>query len=127
MQAGLLSSQFFDQHLDPIDRELIRDRRRYSFVMLDFFIELDALVTHWGQFRLSKGDQPKRSRLVRAHRHCRTLPPRHGRAARPATGSQRPSFNEFHSNRALASPAFGGCSFFRDGRDERHSAVQRSP
>ena len=47
MQAGLLGSQFFDQHLDPIDRELIRDRRRYSFVMLDFFIELDAVVAHW--------------------------------------------------------------------------------
>jgi hypothetical protein len=49
MQAGLSGSQFFDQHLDPIDRELIRDRRRYSFAMLNFFIELDALVAH-GQF-----------------------------------------------------------------------------
>jgi hypothetical protein len=28
---------------------------------------------------------------------------------------------------ALASPAFGGCSFFRDGRAERHSAVPRIP
>ena len=31
------------------------------------------------------------------------------------------------SNRFLASPAFGGCSFLRDSRAERHSAVQRSP
>jgi hypothetical protein len=50
MQAGLSGSQFFDQHLDPIDRELIRDRRRYSFAMLNFFVELDALVAH-GQSR----------------------------------------------------------------------------
>jgi hypothetical protein len=31
------------------------------------------------------------------------------------------------SNRFLASPAFGGCSFLRDSRAERHSAAQRSP
>jgi hypothetical protein len=49
MQAGLSGSQFFDQHLDPIDRELIRDRRRYPFVLLDLFDELGALVAH-GQF-----------------------------------------------------------------------------
>jgi hypothetical protein len=54
MQVGLSGSQFFDQHLDPIDRELIRDRRRYSFAMLNFFIELDALVAH-GQFPPLKG------------------------------------------------------------------------
>jgi hypothetical protein len=58
MQAGLSGSQFFDQHLDPIDRELIRDRRRYSFAMLDFFIELDALVAH-GQFPPLKGNNPR--------------------------------------------------------------------
>jgi hypothetical protein len=52
MQAGLSGSQFFDQHLNPTDRELIRDRRRYSFIMLNLFIELDALVAHGGQFRL---------------------------------------------------------------------------
>jgi hypothetical protein len=43
------------------------------------------------------------------------------------TGFQRPSSNGSPSNRALASPAFGGCSFLRDGRGESHSAVQRSP
>jgi hypothetical protein len=64
---------FFDQHLDPIDRELIRDRRCDSFVMLDFSIELDALVAHRGS-SASKGDQPKRSRFVRAHRHCQAPP-----------------------------------------------------
>jgi hypothetical protein len=52
MQAGLSGSQFFDQHLDPIDRELIRDRRRYSFAMFKFFIELHALIAHGGLFRL---------------------------------------------------------------------------
>jgi hypothetical protein len=71
MQARLSGSQFFDQHHDPIDRELIRDRRRYSFVMLNFFIELDALVAHEGN-SASKGDQPKRSTLVCADRHCQT-------------------------------------------------------
>ena len=59
MQAGLLGSQFFDQHLDPIDRELIRDRRCYSFVMLDFFIELDALVAHWGNSASLKVTNPR--------------------------------------------------------------------
>jgi hypothetical protein len=66
MHADLSGPQFFDQHLDPIDRELIRDRRCDSFVMLDFSIELDALVAHRGS-SASKGDQPKRSRFVRAH------------------------------------------------------------
>jgi hypothetical protein len=47
------------------------------------------------------------------------------RTRRP--GFQRRSCNGSHSNRSLASPAFGGCSFLRDGRAERHSAVQRSP
>jgi hypothetical protein len=65
MHADLSGPQFFDQHLDPIDRELIRDRRCESFVMLDFSIELDALVAHRGS-SASKGDQPKRSRFVRA-------------------------------------------------------------
>src|SRR5206468_7293570 len=37
------------------------------------------------------------------------------------------SLDGFHSNRALASSAFGGCSFLRNGRAERHSAVQRIP
>jgi hypothetical protein len=46
MQAGLSGLQFFDEHLDPIDRELIRDRRRYPFVLLDLFDEFDALVAH---------------------------------------------------------------------------------
>jgi hypothetical protein len=32
-----------------------------------------------------------------------------------------------HSNRDLASPAFGSGSFLRGSRAERHSAVQRSP
>jgi hypothetical protein len=40
---------------------------------------------------------------------------------------QRRSYNGSHSNRPLASPAFGGCSFLRDSRAEHHSAVQRSP
>ena len=47
------------------------------------------------------------------------------RTRRP--GFQRWSYNGFHSSRSLASPAFGGCSFLRDSRAERHSAVQRSP
>ena len=48
------------------------------------------------------------------------------RTRRP--GFQRRSYcNGSHSNRSLASPAFGGCSFLRDSRAERHSAVQRSP
>jgi hypothetical protein len=46
MQAGLSGSQFFDQHHDPIDRELIRDRRRDPFVVLNLFVEFDALVAH---------------------------------------------------------------------------------
>jgi hypothetical protein len=50
-------------------------------------------------------------------------------AGRPlfGTGFQRWSLYGSRSNRALASPAFGGCSFLRDSRGERHSAVQRSP
>jgi hypothetical protein len=51
MQAGLSGSQFFDQHLDPIDRELIRDRRRYPLVLLDLFDEFRAFLAH-GQIRL---------------------------------------------------------------------------
>ena len=47
------------------------------------------------------------------------------RTRRP--GFQRRSYKGSHSNRSLASPAFGGCSFLRDCRAERHSAVQRSP
>jgi hypothetical protein len=47
------------------------------------------------------------------------------RTRRP--GFQRRSYSGSHSNRALASPAFGGCSFLRDSWAERHSAVQRSP
>jgi hypothetical protein len=58
--------------------------------------------------------------------HVSGRPARSG-AARLGTGFQRPSFNGSHSNRALASPAFGGCSFLRDGRGESHSAVQRIP
>jgi hypothetical protein len=58
MQAGLSGSQFFDQHLDPIDRELIRDRRRYPFVLLDLFVELDALVAH-GTSAVSNGSNPR--------------------------------------------------------------------
>src|SRR5258705_13104194 len=38
-----------------------------------------------------------------------------------------PSTYGSHSNRHLASPAFGGCSFLRGSRAERHSAVHRSP
>lgn len=51
MQASLSGSQFFDQHLDPIDCELIRDRRRYPLVLLDLFVEFRALLAH-GKFRL---------------------------------------------------------------------------
>jgi hypothetical protein len=51
MQAGLSGPQFFDQHLDPIDRELIRDRRRDPFAVLDLFDEFRAFLAH-GQFRL---------------------------------------------------------------------------
>jgi hypothetical protein len=68
MQAGLSGSQFFDQHLDPIDRELIRDRRRYPFVLLDLFDELGALVAH-GQFPPLKGEQSTRPSFVRARGH----------------------------------------------------------
>jgi hypothetical protein len=52
MQARLSGSQFFDQHLDPIDRELIRDRRRYSFVLLDLFDEFGG----------ARGASPPKSR-----------------------------------------------------------------
>ena len=45
----------------------------------------------------------------------------------PALTFQSPLFNGFHSNRSLAFPAFGACSFLRNARAERHSAVQRSP
>jgi hypothetical protein len=58
MQAGLSGSQFFDQHLDPIDRELIRDRHRYPFVVLNLFVEFDALVAH-GAISPLKGTNPR--------------------------------------------------------------------
>jgi hypothetical protein len=58
MQAGLSGSQFFDQHLDPIDRELIRDRRRYPFVVLNLFVEFDAPVAH-GAISPLKGTNPR--------------------------------------------------------------------
>jgi hypothetical protein len=58
MQAGLSGSQFFDQHLDPIDRELIRDRRRYPFVVLNLFVEFDALVAR-GAISPLKGTNPR--------------------------------------------------------------------
>jgi hypothetical protein len=45
----------------------------------------------------------------------------------PAARFQRWSLSGSHSNRSLASPALGGCSFLRGGRAERHSAVQRIP
>jgi len=50
-----------------------------------------------------------------------------GGLADEAPGFQRRSFNGSHASRSLASPAFGGNSFLRNGRAERHSAVQRSP
>jgi hypothetical protein len=78
MLAGRSDSQFFDQHLDPIDRELIRDRRRDPFVVLNLFVEFDALVAH-GAISPLKGTNP-RTRLVRAHRALPgPAPPRHGR------------------------------------------------
>jgi hypothetical protein len=46
-------------------------------------------------------------------------------AARFMATFQRRSLDGSHSNRTLASPAC--CSFLRDGRAERHSAVQRIP
>ena len=58
MQAGLSGSQFFDQHLDPIDRELIRDRRRYSFVMLNFFSSSTHL-SHMEAIPPLKGTNPR--------------------------------------------------------------------
>jgi hypothetical protein len=58
MQTDLSGLQFFDEHLDPIDRELIRDRRRYPFVLLDLFDEFSALLTH-GAISPLKGDQPR--------------------------------------------------------------------
>ena len=41
------------------------------------------------------------------------------------TCSEMSGSYEFHSNRALVSAAFGGCSFLKDGRAEIHSAVRR--
>ena len=49
------------------------------------------------------------------------------RAALFGTGFQRRSLDGSHSNPALAFSAFGGWSFLRNGRAERHSAVQRIP
>jgi hypothetical protein len=110
MQAGLSDSQFFDQHLDPIDRELIRDRRRDPFAVLNLFVEFDALVAH-GAISPLKGTTQEIEICSAPIGIARSRP-----ASRPDTGFQRPSFNELHSNRALASPAFGGCSFLLDGR-----------
>jgi hypothetical protein len=115
MQAGRSDSQFFDQHLDPIDRELIRDRRRDPFVVLNLFVEFDALVAH-GAISPLKGTNPRDRDWFAPIGHCQAPRP----ASRPDTGFQRPSFNELHSNRELASPAFGGGSFLLDGRAERH-------
>jgi hypothetical protein len=56
---------------------LIRDRRRYSFAMLDFFIELDALVAH-GQFPPLKGNNPRDRVLFAPRGHGSKL----GRAGR---------------------------------------------
>jgi hypothetical protein len=72
MQAGRSDSQFFDQHLDPIDRELIRDRRRDPFVVLNLFVEFDALVAH-GAISPLKGTNPRPSGIARPRA------PRHGR------------------------------------------------
>jgi hypothetical protein len=115
MQADRSDSQFFDQHLDPIDRELIRDRRRDPFVVLNLPVEFDALVAHEAISPL-KGTNPRDQDWFAPIGHCQAPRP----ASRPDAGFQRPSFNELHSNRVLASPAFGGGSFLLDGRAERH-------
>jgi hypothetical protein len=112
MHADLSGPQFFDQHLDPIDRELIRDRRCDSFVMLDFSIELDALVAHRGS-SASRGDQPKRSRFVRTHRHCQAPPvSRPGfifrsRSATPNPRAEREPEGSIDSAKGLSLPQIG--------------------
>jgi hypothetical protein len=65
MQRGLFGLQFFNQRIDPIDRQLITDRRAYPSIVLSLFVDLDTLGTH-GLFRLLKGDQPKESRFVQS-------------------------------------------------------------
>jgi hypothetical protein len=112
MRADLSGPQFFDRHLDPMDRELIRDRRCESFAVLDFSIELDALVAHGGS-SASKGDQPKRSRFVRAHRHCQAPPvSRPGfilrsRSATPNPRPEREPEGSVDSAKGLSLPQIG--------------------
>ena len=79
--------------------------------------------------RLRRGHRSRGFRpcLVRMAVSARARP--RFNAGRPlfGIGFQRWSLYGSRSNRALASPAFGGCSFLRESRAERHSAVQRSP
>jgi len=71
----------------------------------------------------SRGFRPCLVRMaVSARARLASMP-----AALFGTGFQRWSLYGSRSSRALASPAFGGCSFLRDSRGERHSAVQRIP
>ena len=75
MQTGRSDSQFFDRHLDPIDRELIRDRRHDPFVVLNLFVEFDALVAH-GAISPLKGPTQEIEIGSRPSGHCQAPRPR---------------------------------------------------
>jgi hypothetical protein len=46
MKRQLLSLHPLNQFLDPINRWLIRDARRQETMMLDFLVDLVAILTH---------------------------------------------------------------------------------
>jgi hypothetical protein len=46
VKLGFLGGCIFDQLIDPINRQLIRDGGRNSPVLLKFLVEFDAFVTH---------------------------------------------------------------------------------
>jgi hypothetical protein len=51
MKPGLLLLQIGDEFSDPLVRQLVRQSRDNASVMLDFLVDLVALVTH-GRFRI---------------------------------------------------------------------------
>ena len=75
MQASLSGSQFFDQHLDPIDCELITVIDAATLSYCSIFLSSSAHFSHMGN-SASKGDQPKRSRFVQRPSALPDLPPR---------------------------------------------------
>jgi hypothetical protein len=46
VKLGLLSHRIFDQLIDPINRQLVRDGGRHSPILFQFLVEFDAFVTH---------------------------------------------------------------------------------